>query len=170
MRRISVPRPCLCRLALLLLALPGCNRLSTPQVAPGEHSVKLVVVQGPGEGTLALVPVTLEGQGPFNFALDTGASHSVIDRDLADRLHLPVAGAATKVAGVGAVSEATPVRIKEWSLGSVELPAGTLMVVDMPASSRDLKMHGLFGSDILSRFGAVRIDYVNKELTLRPRE
>jgi len=154
----------------LLLALPGCSRLSTPQPAPGEHTIKLVVLQGPGSGTLALVPITIAGEGPFNFALDTGASHSVIDRELADSLRLPVAGPATEVAGVGAVSEATPVRVKEWRVGTVELPAGTLMVVDMPKSSRALKMHGLLGSDVLSRFGAIRVDYVNKELTLRPRE
>src|SRR6185436_19597067 len=34
------------------------------------------------------VPVTIGGEGPFRFMLDTGAQATVVSRDLADRLML----------------------------------------------------------------------------------
>lgn len=37
---------------------------------------------------LPIVPVMIDGQGPFRFLVDTGASHVVLDRRLAERLHL----------------------------------------------------------------------------------
>jgi hypothetical protein len=147
----------------------GCGSGSPPVLPGGAHSIRLVIIQGPSTGTMALVPVTIEGQGPFNFALDTGASHSAIDRELAERLNLPVTGKPTKVAGVGAISEAVPVKVSEWRAGDVELPAGTLVTLEMPSTSRDLKLQGLLGSDVLSRYGAVKVDYVGKELTLHPK-
>jgi hypothetical protein len=159
--------------AALCLVLAGCQRgcrQGAPPVLTGTaQTIKLVVLQGPSTGTMALVPVTIEGHGPYNFALDTGASHSAIDRELAIELNLPVAGAPTKVAGVGSISQAVPVHVSEWRAGNVELPAGTLVTLEMPATSRDLKLHGLLGSDVLSRYGAVKVDYVGKELTLHPK-
>lgn len=38
------------------------------------------------------VPVNLNGQGPFRFAIDTAASASVISRELANAMSLPLAG------------------------------------------------------------------------------
>ncbi len=147
----------------------GCGSAPPPVISGGAHAIPLVVIQGPSTGTMALVPVTIDGQGPFNFALDTGASHSAIDRELAERLNLPVTGKPTKVAGVGSISEAIPVRVNEWRAGDVELPPGTLVTLEMPSTSRDLKLQGLLGSDVLSRYGAVKVDYVGRELTLHPR-
>jgi hypothetical protein len=86
-------------LAIALLAAAGCRRGAVeqagapPSQAGDGQTVSLLVLQGPGGSTLALVPVFIDGQGPFAFALDTGASHSVIDKDLAEQLGLPAAGA-----------------------------------------------------------------------------
>jgi len=44
------------------------------------------------------------GEGPFSFALDTGASHSVIDEDLAERLKLPRGGPDIEITGVAATA------------------------------------------------------------------
>ena len=41
---------------------------------------------------MIVVPVTINGVGPYDFLLDTGNSDTVIDRRLAEELHLPSAG------------------------------------------------------------------------------
>src|SRR6202035_2976061 len=44
------------------------------------------------EQFLVVIPVSINGAGPFNFLLDTGATNSDIDRRLADQLSLPRVG------------------------------------------------------------------------------
>src|SRR5215469_6860797 len=51
------------------------------------HQVKFRVT---GE-SIIVVPVTINGAGPFNFMLDTGTTNTIIDRKLAEELHLPLA-------------------------------------------------------------------------------
>jgi hypothetical protein len=43
--------------------------------------------------SIIVVPVTINGAGPFNFMLDTGTTNTLIDRKLAEGLHLLSAGA-----------------------------------------------------------------------------
>ena len=40
-------------------------------------------------GRLLIVPVRIDGTGPYPFLLDTGATRSLVDEALADRLRLP---------------------------------------------------------------------------------
>ena len=42
-----------------------------------------------GEQAIILVPVTINGTGPYAFMLDTGASRTMLDQKLADQLALP---------------------------------------------------------------------------------
>ena len=43
------------------------------------------------------IPVTIEGQGPFRFMIDTGSQATAVSRTLRDRLKLPTLGQATVV-------------------------------------------------------------------------
>jgi len=52
------------------------------------HQVKFRVK---GE-SIIVVPVMINGAGPFDFMLDTGTTNTLIDRKLAEELHLPTAG------------------------------------------------------------------------------
>ena len=152
---------------LPLLALIGCHHDGNSAATGNEQSVPLFVLQGPSGSTLALVPVYLNGQGPFAFALDTGASQSVVDEDLADQLKLPKDGPAVEMTGVSATAEATQVRVNAWRVGDVELPGRSMVCLKLSAANRRVKMRGLLGSDVLSRFGAVTVDYNNQRLLLR---
>ena|SRR5688572_22792315 len=73
-----------------LLAL-GCSLPSAvspgapSETAPGEVRFKLA---GPNEAAL-IVPVKINGQGPYDFVLDTGATFTCVDRPLAEELKLP---------------------------------------------------------------------------------
>lgn len=90
------------------------------------------------------VPVRLNGEGPFEFVVDTGANHSVLAAELAGPLGLP-AGAAAAVHGIGGVEAAATVTINRLTVGSV-----TSRRVRMPllAQAR-LGAQGLLGVDAL---------------------
>jgi predicted aspartyl protease len=77
-------------LLLGLLAL-GCSLPSAvspgspSETAPGEVSFTLA---GPNEAAL-IVSVKINGKGPYDFVLDTGATFTCVDQQLAEELKLP---------------------------------------------------------------------------------
>lgn len=135
---------------------------------PRELVVGLQVIKGHHQ-VLPLVPVTINGKGPFTFAVDTGAAQSLVDSALAKRLHVEKAGSAGKIAGVNAVKKAALVRVARWKVGTIKLPAATLVATNLPAGNAYVGLQGLLGSDMLSRFDVVTIDYRHKQLRLHPR-
>jgi hypothetical protein len=140
--------------------------------APGADApleVPLDVVEGGNGGTLAFVPVTIHGQGPFTFALDTGASHSVVDAGIAEQIGLEHTDAPAEVTGVAGAATATPVQVDHWQVGGVDLGARTVLALDL-AHNGGLSLQGLLGSDVLNEFGTVTVDYDAATLTLRPRD
>jgi len=167
-RRIRPGSPWCALLPALAAAVgaAGCQR--GPEVPPGAQAIEMVVLKGRGGETLALVPVFIEGKGPFAFALDTGASRTVVDRRVAEELGLPPAGGAAEVKGVGGRAVAVPVRVGGWRVGGIELPAGTIDALDLAADGRQDGLRGLLGSDILSRFQTVLVDYKRERLVFNP--
>ncbi len=138
-------------------------------VAPGQSQVvPLIVVQGPQGATLALLPVFINGQGPYAFALDTGASTSLIDKPLAEKLNLQVVGQAGPVTGVTGSEQASLVNLQNWRMADVPLPAMSAITLDLTEPSRGVGLAGLVGSDVLSQFGSITIDYQAQQLILRP--
>jgi hypothetical protein len=91
--------------------------------------------------------------------LDTGAAHSLVDRDLADRLHLAVTGTTARAIGVACTAAAGQVQVPNWSLGQVPLRPQTLVSLSMAGSPGGPTIAGLLGSDVWSRFGQFRLDY-----------
>lgn len=145
----------------------------TPTAAPlppGEQAVPLRVVSGPLGigGVVVLMQVSINGRGPYTFALDTGASQSLIDSQLAGQLGLPVVGRAPFIVGITGGAEANLVQVNQWQAGSVNLPSTRLVSLALPQANRSLGFQGLLGSDILSRFGSVTVDFANEQLILRP--
>jgi predicted aspartyl protease len=113
-------------------------------------------------GTLAMVPVTLDGHGPLTFILDTGSSQSVVDRAVAQRLGLPMAGRARQVSGVSCAAAAQPVHVTSWQLDTVGLAAQNLDSIALAIPG----LNGLMGSDVLYRFGTITIDYAASRLVI----
>ncbi len=167
------PRPALAGLLVLLLAavLTACSAggdpASTPTPQGSEQTVPLQVVQGPGGSVLALVPVYINDQGPYYFALDTGASTSAIDSVLVDQLGLQVVGRPQQVTGITGSVVTRLVRVDTWRVGNVPLPAANVTDLNLPGPSTGGGLQGLLGSDMLSHFGAVTVDYDRKLLVLR---
>ncbi len=46
---------------------------------------------------MIIIPVGINGSGPYDFLLDTGCAKTIVDQKLADQLGLPRAGEKTVV-------------------------------------------------------------------------
>jgi hypothetical protein len=131
-----------------------------PAGAPG---IRLRVVSG-SAGVWAFAKVFIGGKGPFTFTVDTGASHSIVDYDLVRRLHLRTIGEPLTVTGITCRGSAARLRLGKWRVGRVKLPAAEIQTIDMPDPGGGVD--GLLGSDVLSTFGTIAVDYRNERLLL----
>jgi predicted aspartyl protease len=99
------------------------------------------------------VPVTIEGQGPFRFMIDTGAQATVVTRDLKDRLELPHAGRAT------VVGMASRVPVDLVRLDGLEFAARVIDNLAVPMlETRNVGADGILGLDSLQDL-RVMIDF-----------
>ena len=143
---------------------------SPPTVPPGAEALRTVpmeVLQS-GDSTIAFVQVRIQGQGPYLFALDTGASNTVVDAQIADQLGLERTGRRQQVTGVVGQQVVEMARVDQWQLGDVQLEPGDVAVLDLPDAEQGRGVQGLIGSDVLSRFDYVVVDYDDRRLGLPP--
>jgi predicted aspartyl protease len=151
---------------LLLVVSCGSSSGSSSSTATSQGITEQVkVVQGRNHATAVLLPVTIHGQGPFTFELDTGASTSLIARSLVQRFGLHAAGRPQKISGIGGVEQAVPVSVSNWNTGPIRLPTAVIVSAAIP-SERGVGLEGLIGSDIWSRFGKFTLDYSSGTLTV----
>lgn len=106
--------------------------------------------------------------------LDTGASHTVLHRDAAERLGLIVGEAGFTAAGLGSTNHAvTQSLVERLRLGEMDLGQVLVVVTDLGHVNQTLgtaggqPIDGVIGGDILRRGHAV-IDFAGRTLYLRP--
>ena len=153
-------------LVVLAVLLAGCGGGASSK---HELTVKMNVVKD-GKQVIALVPVTIDGKGPYTFALDTGASQSLVDAQVATKLGVPKTGNHPKIAGISSVEKLATVRVRHWKVGEIELPPTTIVAGNLPFGNAKGGVQGLLGSDMLSRFDVITIDYAHEVLRLHPRD
>ncbi|KUL36901.1 hypothetical protein ADL22_23735 [Streptomyces sp. NRRL F-4489] len=167
----------LATLCLTTVLAAGCvgtisDERSSPSAPPpsqaGETRVPLTVLKN-GRQVIAFVPVTIQGEGPFRFVLDTGASSSAVGEDVARKLDLPRTGQRQPISGVTGTEKVPVVEVSRWSAGKTDLGSTEAIVIDMKASHGTPGIQGLLGSDVLSRFGRITVDYQGKALFLPSR-
>lgn len=107
------------------------------------------------------------------FILDTGASNSCVDIELANKFKLQVEDSETKAAGAGAIGMETKLasqntlEIKDWKYNNC-----TIVLLDLTHVNTALTEHkakavdGIIGADILEKGDAI-IDYKNKCIYLK---
>jgi hypothetical protein len=101
-----------------------------------------------------IVPVSLPGAPAQRFVLDTGASLSIVDRDLAARLGLTPSGRIPSRSGSEALVTA------QLTIGTRALPSQRVVSADLGALRRLAgNVAGVLGADALHALGAVTIDY-----------
>jgi len=98
--------------------------------------------------------------------LDTGAESSLIDSTVARQAGLSVVGGPEPISGVGGVQQAVPVQINKWSVGKLQLPPTTIDSASFQDDRLGNGIVGLLGSDVLSQFGTVTINYSAGTLTV----
>jgi predicted aspartyl protease len=154
---------------LALAALGGCGGASKPAATPHGQMLVDIKVLKQGKQVLALVPVTINGKGPWAFAIDTGASQSLVDSQVAQELSVPTTGTKQKIAGVASVTKVSAIKVRDWRVGEVKLPPTTVVETNLPFGNARGGVQGLLGSDMLSQFDVVTIDYDRSRLLLHRR-
>jgi predicted aspartyl protease len=131
--------------------------------AHAASTVPLVILKAKDGERLALARVIIHGRA-FPFLIDTGSSKTLVDDALAKKLHLKTVGRPIKVTGVGCSESARKVRLSRWSIGGQRLP--NIVATSSVIAGANGKAFGLLGSDVLSKFGTISIDYAHGALTL----
>src|SRR5262245_6584231 len=152
-------------LAVVLLSGCGVAPPASSQRGVSEH----VRIERTRDGaTTVLLPVIIQGRGPYTFALDTGASRSLVSTPVASELGLSRAGPAQPIQGVGGAERAIPVRITSWHTGSIQLPPMVITSADLSTGRRGGGLQGLLGSDVWDAIGSFKLDYRTGTLTVNP--
>jgi hypothetical protein len=139
---------------------PGATRSDPCAAAVTPAAPAIVDLRATTQNSL-LVPVCIDGKGPFHLVLDTGATNTAITPALAHRLGLVPNGAGAEFLGVGRPQEGRPVWVDSWSMGRVRLLPQPVFVTSGLGGT-----DGLLGSDVLSRMGAIQLDYDTAQLTV----
>ena len=155
------------RTALIIALLAGVECASAEQIAAPS---KADPVQGeghpPSSNGLGLVlpgltvPVMINGQGPYQFAIDSGSTTTLISDELATRLQLPQ-GKPVRVHAMGGTGRIPTVKIEQ-----IEVSNNRLHNIDVAAVPRgNINADGLLGLNLLKnqrvvmdfRAGLIRI-------------
>jgi len=123
-----------------------------------------VQVRSTDSEVVVFVSVCLDGRGPFPFLVDTGASSSLVAASLASRSGLQVEGS-QRFAGVGCTGSAQSVDLPSWTVGGLLLDGQVVLSEQVPGLGGKGQPQGVVGSDVWSRFGAIRLDFQKQTLT-----
>jgi predicted aspartyl protease len=113
-----------------------------------------------------MVEVIVNGQHA-NFIVDTGADQTVVSPELAglNQADLLTAKFSSRAPGLGADAIIQDADLKLTSNRRFRLPV-MVMRLENVSKLYGVKVDGLIGQDVLSRYGRVAIDYQNKRIEL----
>lgn len=158
-----------CLVLPLLLLLSACESETPSRVeTPADTSEQTIPFELAGRGEAALVvPVHINGQGPFDFVLDTGATLTCVNEPLVADLNLPErsgrSGIASGLAGSGQVQL---VKIDSLRIGEVQAMDLTACAISLESLQQaDLEVQGLLGLNFLKSF-RMTLDFERETLRL----
>jgi predicted aspartyl protease len=142
-------------LGMLALAASTIAHAATPAVEPP------AVVSTRNDFSMRMtVPVTIEGFGPFQFVVDTGADRSVVSRELAERLNLGPGRTVTMHSMTGVAQQTTVV------VPALTIAGQTTRDINAPAlESAYLGANGILGIDTLQKRRIV-MDFTKRQLSI----
>jgi hypothetical protein len=145
----------------IVIGQPGSS--PPPSLVSGAPvaDVPLTVVTGPGTyGVFA--NMTVAGQSPYSFVIDTGAPSSTIDTTAGFTLKLSNHGKGPAPAGIGCSGSVTTLAPAPVSIGSVS--QNLVLRSTHVVGAQRLGIIGFLGLDFLGKTGAVVIDYAGAEM------
>lgn len=143
--------------------LPGVSDWGSPsETKSGDIRFTLA----PPNGAAILVPVKINGQGPYTFVLDTGATFTCIDQKLVDQLKLPEASGHVGIGVIVIEGASKLVDVKSIEVGNATATELKACVIDFQRfQTAGLNAHGLVGLNFLKSY-RVTIDFTNNMITL----
>ena len=145
-----------------MVALEKIVAMTATTLSPG--STKLKFRLAGGVQPLILLPVEVNGQGPFEFILDTGAGTSLLSSELGQKLHLKILGSKEGQSAGGAVSISLA-RLSSLAVASMKLDDVDVGVVDLSQIGKTVgaKIDGDLGYNFLKHF-RITLDYRKNEI------
>jgi predicted aspartyl protease len=117
-----------------------------------------------GAQPLILLPVSVNGQGPFEFILDTGAGTSLLSPDLAQKIGAKIIASKEGQSAGGKVSVSLA-KVDSLALGETRRDDVDVGIVDLSHIGKAIgaKIDGDLGYNFFNRF-QITIDYNNCEI------
>lgn len=113
---------------------------------------------------LIILEVNVNGQGPFDFALDTGATMTVLCHKTAQKLGI-TASTPAKGTGAGGQLAVSLTRLGSLAIGELEVKDLQVAVMDLTGVSQaaGTEIAGVIGYNLLEKF-RVTIDYPKRKI------
>ena len=142
------------RRILFALVLAACA------TAPPQRDLTHIPVQI--SGTRVLVPVSVNGQAPALFILDTGAATTTVEKDYADANGI-VASSTTRAMGAGGAVDVGVATDLELTVGGIRLdpPRSPLIPLGAINLRAGIAAQGVLGYEAFASY-VVEIDYENR--------
>jgi predicted aspartyl protease len=139
----------------IVSAALSCSLSLAAQSAAPTHPADHKTSFRTAAGVLVVVPVQINGAGPFDFIVDTGTTLTLVDQELATKLALqPLEDASTRLTGLAGTSKVPFVRLNSLDFAGQSVSNLRVGVSkSFPAGIR-----GIVSEDLLSRFD-ILIDY-----------
>ena len=136
--------------------------MTTATLSPRNAKVKFRLAGG--AQPLILLPVQVNGEGPFEFILDTGAGTSLLSSDLAKKLNIKIISTKEGQSAGGKISVSLA-KVDSLALGQAKLDDLDVGIVDLSHIGKTIgtKIDGDVGYNFLKHF-RIAIDYHNCEI------
>lgn len=145
----------------------GAAQVATARVASDESASDEPLYASPTRRDRigrVMAPVMINGQGPFRFVVDTGATHSVMSSDLVQRLGLAVSeGSGVVLRGVTGSAVVATVQVERLQAGDLILRNRMMPIINavLPGSDGVLGALGLQDKMVIVDFASDRIQIRN---------
>jgi predicted aspartyl protease len=138
--------------------------MTTATLSPTSAKVKFRFAGG--AQPLILLPVEVNGDGPFEFILDTGAGTSLLSSELGQRLGVKIIGSKEGQSAGGAVSVSLA-KVSSLAVASAKLDNVDVGLVDLSHIGKTVgaKIDGDLGYNFLRHF-RITLDYRKSEIRL----
>ena len=136
--------------------------MTTATLSPKSAKVKFRLAGG--AQPLILLPTRVNGAGPFDFILDTGAGTSLLSAELAQQLNIKILGTKEGQSAGGKVSVSLA-KVESLALGQAKIEDVEVGIVDLGHIAKTIgtRIDGDVGYNFLKHF-RVTIDYESGEI------
>lgn len=147
------------KISLLFICLSSLPAIAAPGTTEVTATFKIA------KDYLIVVPVTINGSGPYDFVLDTGSNNTMLDQKLADDLALP-RGKATTIFGAKGSMSLSAVYADSLSIARATVDGkGLFLFSSANLQGLPPKVRGILGEDFLQNFD-ILIDYRHQIIQL----